>query len=207
VPKPEWNPGAKVVATGLFSTAEHTRLHYVLQGETVLLNVLLSGSRELGPAEIELLDAGYPGYRECVTQAMRENRVSVFFDPRRWKAFLAKGFLFAIGTRLHGAIMALNAGIPALVTNGDMRAKEVTDYFRIPLLPAICGLDFELRKLYDQLDIDSMNGRYDTVFETYCHWLQSNELEYRHGFLTTLREVACEPLNRAISAARRLLPL
>ena len=75
-------------------------------------------------------------------------------------------------------MIALNAGIPALVTSGDMRAKEVTDYFRMPLRPGICGLDFDLQELYEQCDIDSMNERYDAAFADYFDWLKSNGLSY-----------------------------
>jgi hypothetical protein len=207
VSKREWNATAKVLATGLFSTAEHTRLHYVLQGETVLLDALLLEQHELTAAQIELLDDGYPGYRECVIQAMREDRVSVFFNPAEWKAFIAKGFAFAVGTRLHGAIIALNAGVPALVTNGDMRAKEVTEYFGIPLRPGICGLDFDLRELYEQLDIDTMNRRYKAVFTDYCRWLRLNGLKYRKGFQSTFRANAPYRLRMAIAAAKRFASL
>jgi hypothetical protein len=179
VAKPTWNSDRKVIATGLFSSAEHTRLHYVLQSEPVLIKAILAGSHELEPAQVDLLHGGYPGYRECVTQAMLDDRVSVFFDPEQWTSFLASGFSLCVGTRLHGAIVALNAGIPALVTNADMRAKEVTEYFRIPLRPGICGHNFDLCELYEQLlDVDSLNDRYVTVFENYCDWLQLNGLHY-----------------------------
>jgi hypothetical protein len=181
VVKRDWNPEAKVLATGLFSNAVHHGLHYVLQSENVLLKALFSGSHELDTTQRDLVDDGYPGYRECITQALREKRVSVFFDPGQWKAFIAQGFAFAVGTRLHGAIIALNAGIPALVTNGDIRAKEVTDYFGIPLRPGICGMEFGLQELYEQLDIDLLNRRYDAAFADYCAWLQLNGFSYVGG--------------------------
>jgi hypothetical protein len=181
VSKPDWNPGGKVLATGLFATAEQAYLHYVWQSEPVLLRALFAGACELTPAEIDLLDDAYPGYRESVTKALREKRVSVYFDPYQWKAFIAKEFSYAIGTRVHGSIIALNAGIPALVTNGDMRAQEVTKYFGIPLRPGICGCQFQLRELYEGMDINTMNSRYDVVFKEYCGWLQGNGLNYRHA--------------------------
>jgi hypothetical protein len=178
VAKPPWKPDANIIATGLFSTADYSRVHYVLQSEPMLIKTVLSNSNGLEPEDVEKLDAGYPGYRDCVTQALRDNRVSVFFDPERWKNFLAQGFSFCVGTRLHGAIAALNAGVPALVTNGDMRAKEVTDYFRIPLRPGICGLNFDPQDLYEQCDINTLNERYAAVFENYCDWLTRNDLNF-----------------------------
>jgi hypothetical protein len=178
VAKPPWKPNANIIATGLFSTAEHSRVHYVLQSEPVLIKALLSNSSALEPEDVEKLNANYPGYRDCVTQAFHNKRVSVFFDPEQWTSFLKQGFAFCVGTRLHGAIAALNAGVPALVTNGDMRAKEVTDFFKIPLRAGICGLNFEPQDLYEQCDINALNERYDTVFENYCAWLQLHELSY-----------------------------
>ena len=132
---------------------------------------------------MDLLDGVYPGYRECIARAIEDRRASVFFDLNCWKAFIARECAFAIGTRLHGSIIALNAGIPALLTNGDMRAQEVTRHFGMPLKPGICGLDFDLQKLYEEMDIDAMNARYDVAFEEYCGWLRENGLKYRqrHG--------------------------
>jgi hypothetical protein len=146
VRKAEFRPEADVLATGLFSSVQ-ARLHYVLQSESTLLQALFTGRRQLEPADADLLCQEYPGYSDCVRLALRERRLSVFFDPAEWKAFIAEKFAFAVGTRLHGTIIALNAGIPALVTNGDMRTKEVTGYLGIPSLPGICGLDFNLQTL------------------------------------------------------------
>ena len=203
--KPEWDPDANVVATGLFSTTVQARLHYVLQSEPILLEALFSGSSYLDSLEFGLLDSGYPGYRECVTQALRDKRVSMFFDPGQWKEFIAQGFAFAIGTRLHGAIIAINAGIPALVTNGDMRAREVTDYFGIPLLPGICGREFDMRDLYELSDIDSLNCRYDAAFTNYCNWLRVNGLRYVEGSHPMVAETEPRRFRDMVAAAKRMI--
>ena len=62
---------------------------------------------------------------------------------------------FSIGTRVHGAIASLNGGTPAIVTNGDLRAKSMCEFFKIPHKPEFgfaniqnkFGEDISLEKL------------------------------------------------------------
>ena len=63
--------------------------------------------------------------------------------------------LFSIGTRVHGAIASLNGGTPAIITNGDLRAKSMCEFFKIPHKPEFgfantqnkFGEDLSLEKL------------------------------------------------------------
>jgi hypothetical protein len=87
-----------------------------------------------------------------------------------------------------------------------MRAKEVTEYFGIPLYPGICGSDYDLRALYELVDIDSINTRYDVAFANYCDWLQLNGLKYLHG-QSTLREIVVNKLRTVMAAAKRRISL
>ena len=45
--------------------------------------------------------------------------------------------------------------------------------------PGISGLNFDLYQLYEELDIDTLNARYEVVFKEYCKWLRVNGLKYR----------------------------
>ena len=104
--------------------------------------------------------------------------------------------------RDYGTIVALNAGIPALVTNGDMRAKEVTDYLGIPLSPGICGSDFDLRELYELFDTDAINRRYDAVFTNYCDWLHLNGLSYSQGSQAICSDIVHIQLPRTVRRSK-----
>ncbi len=52
-------------------------------------------------------------------------------DPATWRDHLRR-FDFSLGTRIHGNIAALLAGVPALVLAHDSRTLELADYHEIP---------------------------------------------------------------------------
>ncbi len=62
---------------------------------------------------------------------IRENRVRFCLDPKVWMDHLA-GVDFSVGTRIHGNIVALLAGTPALVLAHDSRTLELARYHAIP---------------------------------------------------------------------------
>lgn len=60
-------------------------------------------------------------------------RGRVFFDLEDWARFLVlrEG---QIGTRLHGAILALNHGVPAVLLSHDSRTQEIIDFAGLPTI-------------------------------------------------------------------------
>ena len=46
-----------------------------------------------------------------------------------------------IGTRLHGAILALSLGFPAVIMSGDLRTAEICGDSQLPHVPDICSLE------------------------------------------------------------------
>jgi polysaccharide pyruvyl transferase WcaK-like protein len=60
----------------------------------------------------------------------------VFFHPYHWLRFVRKqDFSLYIGTRLHGGIIALMNGVPAVFTSGDQRVSRFTSTFALPHCP------------------------------------------------------------------------
>jgi hypothetical protein len=59
----------------------------------------------------------------------------VFFDLDVWSNFL-QASQGVIGTRLHGSIIALNSGTPAILIAHDSRTSELADFARIPTCTA-----------------------------------------------------------------------
>jgi polysaccharide pyruvyl transferase WcaK-like protein len=57
----------------------------------------------------------------------------LFFDVDQWSSYV-KANMGVIGTRLHGAIIALNSGKPARLISHDSRTQEVADFAGIPSL-------------------------------------------------------------------------
>jgi hypothetical protein len=55
-----------------------------------------------------------------------------FFDVRAWMDFLRR-FDFVIGTRFHGAMLAIQAGVPAACIAHDSRTYEMCQTMKIPV--------------------------------------------------------------------------
>lgn len=75
-----------------------------------------------------------------------------FRRPEPWLEHMRR-YHFSYGTRLHGNIAAMLAGVRAMWIVHDMRLKEVCDHFRLPTIEfeeVRAGVD--LQELYDRAD-------------------------------------------------------
>jgi hypothetical protein len=66
-----------------------------------------------------------------------------------WRSFLLK-FSCAINTRIHGTIVALQAGVPALCVCHDTRTRELAIALKLPALDVSKFIEtrYELRQLF-----------------------------------------------------------
>jgi hypothetical protein len=126
----------------------------------------------------------------------RQNRIRFFLDPLPWHRFLAEHD-FAFGTRIHGNIAALSAGIPAYLLTFDSRTTELADYHAIPYAPiSKIRPDTDPAELYDRADLSAFNARQPEAFGHYLGFLEENGLDHIHqpgkenpGFQQRLAEV------------------
>lgn len=114
---------------------------------------------------------------------LRENKVRVPIDPSTWIAELRE-YDFAFGTRIHGNIAALLAGVPSVVLCHDSRTLELCRYFDIPHrmlqeVPADC----DPAELYAKADFSALHDGHRERFERFTAFLDRNGLEntYTHG--------------------------
>lgn len=105
-----------------------------------------------------------------------DKKYHIFTNMESWKKFVSN-FRFAIGYRLHGAIVSINAGTPALCANPDSRAREMCEYLKIPYHSEI-NEETDLIKLYNELDIDGLNKAYPVLYENYCKFLKKNNVPF-----------------------------
>lgn len=106
---------------------------------------------------------------------LKNNKYHIFTNINQWKNFL-KEFDFALGCRIHGSIIALNAGIPAICCKNDYRAKEMCEFLHIPYywkLPK----NVDMEKLYKQLDLSKLNNNYPVLYDNYCDFLNKNNIK------------------------------
>ena len=206
VTKNAYDDTRPVAATGLFSNQEINRLHFFLQDEQMFLRSFFMGAPSIN--DTVMIDAGYPGYDACSLHAFYNKKMFFSFSKKHWSNQLKNGnYLFAGGTRVHGAIMAINNDVPAFCTNADERAKEMCALFKIPHLSPLCGADFSCRQLYDMIDVAPMNAAYADLYHQFISWLKLNGLtgEYLSYDADDFWPIAQVPLLSDYDSAARMI--
>lgn len=126
-----------------------------------------------------------------VPRLLDENRIAFLCDLMPWMDFLHDQS-FAIGTRIHGNIVALLAGTPAHVIAHDSRTLELARYFDIPHTPVSEVAGFDLRHTFERSDYDALHRGHPARLATYAAFLARNGL----------RHILYEPEQLALHDAR-----
>ena len=118
---------------------------YVSQGE--YFSELFNPAHAIGggfPADVRFVK----NQGAALAGLLGEDRVQYFADMSAWYAYLRReGFGFSVGGRLHGNVMAILSGVPALILSVDERTREVADFFCIPTQPFKPGHSYTKREL------------------------------------------------------------
>ena len=105
-----------------------------------------------------------------------QNHGKFFLNYDEWFSCIgSRGFIF--GPRLHGCIVGIVQGIPAVMTARDMRIQELSGFFKIPCLTYDEVPQFKTpQALYEWADYSQFNQGYAEKFDNY------NQLLIRNGF-------------------------
>ena len=96
-------------------------------------------------------------------KSLNQRKIRIFSDVYSWKKCI-KEHKFYLGYRLHGSIVALNSGIPAICLNSDFRAREMCEYLAIPHKPGY-SWDYSPFELYESLDMEQNNATYAKLYD------------------------------------------
>lgn len=102
----------------------------------------------------------------------------VFFDVDEWISWIAD-FDFSLGTRFHGNLAALLAGVPALILVHDSRTRELCNYAGIPHVAVEDIDEVDARALYERCCFETYEQRYNITFWNYVDFLNENRVEHR----------------------------
>jgi|GEM_PF-1060634 len=90
-----------------------------------------------------------------------------------------RGFDFVVGSRFHGNMAALQAGVPALTLLTDSRTKELCDFLNLPSLALAHCTRLDFRELYEQMRFDLFNATFALKYDNYLDFLGHNGLDHR----------------------------
>jgi len=102
----------------------------------------------------------------------------VFFSYGKWDKFLKESnFTFSFGSRFHGNVMAINAGIPALWITHDSRTQEFMDVFSLPhiKMEEMANI-FNINQLIERCDYSKFYKKYPEMLKEYKKYLDENNL-------------------------------
>lgn len=107
------------------------------------------------------------------------NKSIFFMNSRSWIHFL-KDFDISIGTRLHGCIASLLAGVPSILFVHDSRTYEIAEYFKIPyiLLNEKHTKAWDINRISSFIDLSELKVNYNICVENYKNFLNKNKLQH-----------------------------
>ncbi|MGW0787314.1 polysaccharide pyruvyl transferase family protein [Streptomyces sp. NPDC002911] len=113
----------------------------------------------------------------------REGKVRLYVDPATWIDEL-RAFDFSFGSRIHGNIAALLAGVPSTVLCSDSRTLELCRYFGIPHRKiSETPRDIDPAELYEAADFGELVNGHKERFLRFTGFMERNGLEntFHHG--------------------------
>lgn len=111
-----------------------------------------------------------------------------FYDVPVWLDHMRK-YDFVIGTRFHGAMVAIQAGVPALTIVHDSRTHELCEYLNLPYIKEKNVTEtIEDSQLYDLADYNKFNKEYGYKFLLFLEFLEKNKLNICIDNLFLLRK-------------------
>lgn len=106
---------------------------------------------------------------------------NVFFDIPSWMEHYRR-FDFVVGLRIHGVMLALQAGVPSLCIAHDSRTIELCQTMKIPYVYAhevIHGIERKnLMKLFN-FNPDEFDSNRKKILHSYIGFLESNKLNFK----------------------------
>lgn len=122
----------------------------------------------------------YGKYTEL--KLLAENRVLLFSDIPDWREYLVKEhYNFSFGGRIHGNILSILSGIPAIVFGCDSRTREMAEFYDIPIItPQELKKKKSLFEIYEELDYTKFNKTFAQKYDNYESFF------VRHGILCKL---------------------
>ncbi len=115
-----------------------------------------------------------PHFKALLQKYAKDNRMRFFLNRKPWMDFLATRDI-SFGHRIHGAILSVLAGTPAVVVPFESRTEELARFHGIPMISSLEHL--EEKSILSSLDFSLLAKRQKENFDNWISFLHINELE------------------------------
>jgi len=151
-------------------TVAYPHLMYIPQNAADLQMLLWGESHKSIPDLRRPIHTEHPLYLE--------DRMRYPLDPRTWIEYL-QDFEFAFGTRIHGTIAAILAGVPTMLLAHDSRTLELAEYHKIPHIPIDqISEKMDAKELIDSVDYTEFNANLPETFDRLTRFFERNNLDH-----------------------------
>lgn len=157
-----------------FNTLRRYPNHWMIQQEhTEFLDMFIGQHTKWGkPIVANVFD------NSSFKKLNAEDRIRFFFDVPSWVNYM-KDFDFFFGTRFHGSVAAILAGLPHVIIPIDGRMREMSEYHNITRLsPIDINGDSDIDKYLSKLDFKSTERKQKENLEHYVDFLETNGLDH-----------------------------
>lgn len=110
------------------------------------------------------------------TRLLSEGRIKLFYYLPAWYSYIKNNVDFVFGSRIHGNLVALLAGKPAMVylpPNADLRVKELAEFFEVPVTRKS---NKDMYALYEEADYTLFNKNFEKKFNDFERFLVENNI-------------------------------
>ncbi len=121
-------------------------------------------------------------YGYNIANMAMDHRILLFTDISLWRKYLIlNNYNFSFGSRIHGNIVSILSGIPALIYGCDSRTQEMAEFFSIPMITATNMNKYSLEELYELTDYKKFNCEFKEHYNNFEKFLISHGLVKRIG--------------------------
>lgn len=151
--------------------------HYFIEQQFSLLTKLLYWPKTLTPGDLQRGRSLYQGLAH-VNRLLQQGRVRYFTHYGLWNDF-SRGLDFMYGSRLHGGIMAINAGVPSYFISQDARLREVCEFYQLPWTTEgeVHARGIDVRRFHEESDYGDACRIYPQRYRNYLDFLRRNGIE------------------------------